>query len=86
MGPRWSSDTVVPCPLTSSFWFVESDVDGSARRGDLVSLLSGIWFSCGSLDGFVDAEDILGADVDEDADDIDRRVKEGRNDLVVWRR
>lgn len=52
----------------------------------MVSLLSGIWFSCGSLDGFVDAEDILGADVDEDADDIDRRVKEGRNDLVVWRR
>lgn len=83
MGPRWSSDTVVPCPLTSSFWFVESDVGGSASGGDLLSLLSLFW-SCGSVDGFVVAEEaILGAGVDDEVDERDRSVEDRRNDLVV---
>jgi hypothetical protein len=83
MGPRWSSDTVVPCPLTSNFWFVESDVGGSASGGDLLSLLS-LFCSCGSVDGIVVAEAaMLGADGDDEVDERDRSVEDGRNDLVV---
>lgn len=63
---------------------MESDVDGSARIGALFSLLSeGGCSRCGSVDGFVVAEVMLGANVDEEVDEIDRRLEDERNDLVV---
>lgn len=61
-------------------------MDGSASGGILFSLFSdfGCCSCCDLLDRFVVAEEVmLGADGDDEIDERDRSVEDGRNDLVV---